>query len=90
MPRAFLRAFAADRPRSRWRRASVAALNAGLRVTHEHTQHLWRDEDPKVPCRRRTKRLSGIVSTVDPFCPICPDVVWAADFQVDRTREGTS
>ena len=86
--RRFLRAFAIDRPRWGWRRAYVAARDAGFRVNHKRIQRLWRDEGLKVPYRKRKKRLSGIGATVGAFCPIAPNVVWAADFQFDQTKDG--
>lgn len=86
--RRFLRAFATERPRWGWRRAYVAARDAGHRVNHKRIQRLWRDEGLKVPYRKRKKRLQGIGASVGPFCPTAPNVVWAADFQFDQTREG--
>ena len=86
--RRFLRAFAVDRPRWGWRRAYVAAREAGWRVNHKRVQRLWRLEGLKVPNRKRKNRLCGIGVTVGAFCPIRQNVVWAADFQFDQTGEG--
>jgi len=86
--RRFLRNFATARPRWGWKRACVAAREAGWRVNRKRIQRLWRSEGLKVPYRRRKKRLTGIGATVGPFCPIRPNVVWAADFQFDQTRDG--
>jgi putative transposase len=86
--RRFLRNFATARPRWGWKRAYVAAREAGWRVNRKRIQRLWRSEGLKVPYRRRKKRLTGIGATVGPFCPIRPNVVWAADFQFDQTRDG--
>ena len=86
--RRFLRAFSIERPRWGWRRAYVAARDAGYRVNHKRVQRLWRDEGLKVPYKKRKKPLRGIGTSVGAFCPIRPNVVWAADFQFDQTRDG--
>lgn len=86
--RRFLRNFATSRPRWGWRYAYVAARDAGWRVNHKRIQRLWRDEGLKVPYRKRKNRLQGIGAAVGPFCPIAPNVIWAADFQFDQTRDG--
>jgi transposase InsO family protein len=84
--RRFLRAFAVERPRWGWRRALVAAREAGFRVNHKKVHRLWRDEGLKVPYRKRKRPLGGIGVKVGAFCPIAPDVVWAMDFQFESGR----
>ena len=86
--RAFLREFAVARPRWGWRRALVAARDAGWRVNPKRIHRLWRDEGLRVPYKKRKKRLVGIGVTTGAFCPIRPNVVWSADFQFDQTRDG--
>jgi len=86
--RAFLRTFATERPRWGWRRALVAARQAGFRVNHKKLQRLWRDEGLKVPYRKRKRALRGIGVRTGAFCPAAPDVVWALDFQYDQTADG--
>jgi putative transposase len=85
--RAFLRQFSVDRPRWGWRRALVAAREAGFRVNHKKVHRLWREEGLKVPYRKRKRPLRGIGVKVGAFCPIAPDVVWAMDFQFDQTED---
>lgn len=85
--RAFLRAFSVERPRWGWRRALVAAREAGFRVNHKKVHRLWREEGLKVPYRKRKRPLRGIGVKVGAFCPIAPNVVWAMDFQFDQTED---
>ena len=86
--RAFLRTFSAQRPRWGWRRALVAAREAGYVVNHKKIQRLWREEGLKVPYRKRKKPPRGIGVRVGAMCPIAPDVIWAMDFQFDQTADG--
>ncbi len=86
--RAFLRDFARTRPRWGWRRAAVAARQAGWVVNNKRIHRLWRDEGLRVPYRKRKKPLRGIGQAVGPMCPIRPNVVWALDFQFDQTTDG--
>ena len=86
--RKFLRDFATKRPRWGWRRALVEAKKEGWRVNHKRVHRLWIAEGLRVPYKKRKKRLSGIGVSVGAFCPIRPNVVWAADFQFDQTRDG--
>jgi putative transposase len=86
--RAFLRAFAILRPRWGWRRAAVAARDEGWRVNDKRIHRLWRDEGLRVPYRKRKKPLRGIGALTGQMCPIRPNVVWAADFQFDQTKNG--
>ena len=86
--RAFLRSFSAQRPRWGWRRALVAAREAGYVVNHKKVHRLWREEGLKVPYKRRKKPLRGIGVRVGAMCPIAPDVIWAMDFQFDQTADG--
>jgi len=86
--RRFLREFSTERPRWGWRRAYVAAREAGWRVNRKRVQRLWRLEGLRVPYKKPKRPLRGIGSVVGAFCPIRPNVLWAADFQFDQTREG--
>lgn len=86
--RKFLRDFATKRPRWGWRRALVEAKKEGWRVNHKRVHRLWIAEGLRVPYKKRKKRLSGIGVSIGAFCPILPNVVWAADFQFDQTRDG--
>ena len=86
--RRFLRVFAAERPRWGWRRAALAAREAGFGVNPKRIHRLWRDEGLKVPYRKRKRPLRGIGLRMGAFCPIAPDVVWALDFQFDQTADG--
>ena len=86
--RAWLRKFSTDRPRWGWRRAAKIARRAGWDVNNKRIRRLWRDEGLRVPQRRRKKRLVGIGIQIGAFSPICPNVVWAMDFQFDTTADG--
>jgi putative transposase len=86
--RAFLRDFARRRPRWGWRRAYVAAKEAGWRVNKKRIHRLWREEGLKVPYRKKKRPLRGIGVATGAFCPIAPEVVWACDFQFDQTSDG--
>lgn len=86
--REWLRTFAVERPRWGWRRAAKTLRREGQHVSDSRIKRLWRDEGLRVPARKRKKRLSGVGAGVGSFCPIAPDVVWAADFQFDRTANG--
>ena len=86
--RAFLRAFAVERPRWGWRRAADAARDAGWRVNNKRIHRLWRDEGLRVPYKKRKKPLRGTGLLVGAMCPIRPNVVWALDFQFDQTADG--
>ena len=86
--RAWLRDFSRRHPRWGWRRAVTDARKAGWAVNHKRIHRLWQDEGLQVPTRRRKQRLRGIGVQVGAFCPIRPNVVWAMDFQFDRTIDG--
>jgi putative transposase len=86
--RRYLRDFAIRRPRWGWRRALVAAREDGWRVNAKRVHRLWRDEGLRVSYKKRKTRLKGIGVVTGAFCPIRPNVVWAADFQFDQTRDG--
>jgi putative transposase len=86
--RAWLRAFSVRRPRWGWRRAAAVARSEGWRVNDKRIHRLWRDEGLRVPYKKRKKRLVGIGVVTGAFCPIRPNVLWAADFQFDQTRDG--
>jgi putative transposase len=86
--REWLRAFARRRPRWGWRRAHTGLLNAGYIVNKKRVHRLWRDEGLQVPVKRRKKRLVGIGVNVGAMSPICPDALWAMDFQFDHTIDG--
>lgn len=86
--REFLRAFSTQRPRWGWRRAALAAREAGWKVNNKRVRRLWRDEGLRVPNKRRKKRLTGIGAPVGAMCPIRPNALWALDFQFDTTTDG--
>jgi putative transposase len=86
--RVFLREFSVARPRWGWRRAATVARGGGWRVNDKAIHRLWREEGLRVPHRKRKKPLRGIGVTTGAMCPIRPNVIWAADFQFDQTRNG--
>jgi len=86
--RAFLRAFSTERPRWGWRRAAKAARREGRKANDKRIQRLWREEDLKVPYRKRKKPHRGIGTAVGAMCPIPPNALWALDFQFDTTVDG--
>ncbi|WP_448256081.1 IS3 family transposase [Microbacterium aurum] len=84
--RDWLRAYAKKHPRWGYRRAYHDARGEGWVVNHKKIQRLWRDEDLRVPQRRRRKRIGS--STVDAPTADAPNVVWAVDFQFDADEQG--
>ena len=54
----------------------------------KRVQRLWRLEGLKVPYRKRKKPLRGVGVHVGAMSPICPNAMWAMDFQFDETRNG--
>ena len=86
--RAWLRAFARRRPRWGWRRAAHQLRAEGWVVNNKRVRRLWRDEGLRVPVKRRKKRLPGIGAPVGAMSPICPNALWAMDFQFDHTIDG--
>ncbi len=64
------------------------ARRAGWRVNNKRIRRLWREEGVRVSQRRRKKRLTGIGVAVGAMSPICPNVIWAMDFQFDTTGDG--
>jgi putative transposase len=86
--RAFLVDFSRRRPRWGWRRAAIAARDAGWRVNDKRIHRLWIKEGLRVPYKKRKKPLRGIGVRMGSFCPIRPNVVWAMDFQFDQTSDG--
>ncbi len=86
--REFLRAFSKRRPRWGWRRAAKAARKAGWEVNDKRIRHLWRDEELRVPQKKRKQPLRGIGAPVGAMCPIRPNALWALDFQFDVTVDG--
>ena len=81
-----LRAWAKDHPRYGYRRVYHDARAEGWAVNHKKIQRLWRAEGPRVPQRRRRKRVGS--STVDAPTADAPNVVWAAHFQFDADEQG--
>ena len=86
--RRWLVAFAKDHPRRGWKRAYQHRRREGHRVNKKRIQHLWRVEGLKVSYRKRKKPLRGLGVHVDAMSPICPNAIWAMDFQFDETRDG--
>ena len=84
--RDWLRAYAKKHPWWGYRRAYHDARGEGWVVNHKKIQRLWRDEDLRVPQRRRRKRIGS--STVDAPTADAPNVVWAVDFQFDADEQG--
>ena len=86
--RRWLRQFAKDHPRWGWKRAYHQLRREGHRVNKKRIQRLWRAEGLKVPYRKRKKPLRGLGVHVGAMSPICPNAIWAMDFQFDETRDG--
>jgi putative transposase len=86
--RRWLVAFAKDHPRWGWKRATQHLRREGHRVNPKRVQRLWRLEGLKVPYRKRKKPLRGLGVHVGAMSPICPNAIWAMDFQFDETRNG--
>ena len=86
--RRWLREFAKEHPRWGWKRVYQHCRREGRRVNKKRIQRLWRAEGLKVPYSKRKKRLRGIGVQVGAMSPICPNAIWALDFQFDQTRDG--
>ncbi len=86
--REHLRAFSKRRPRWGWRRAADDLRRHGHTINHKRVRRLWRDEGLRVPSKKRKKCLVGIGAHVGPMSPICPNALWAMDFQFDTTIDG--
>lgn len=86
--RRWLVAFAKEHPRWGWKRACQHRRREGHRVNPKRVQRLWRLEGLKVPYRKRKKPLRGLGAHVGAMSPICPNAIWAMDFQFDETRDG--
>jgi putative transposase len=56
-------------------------------VNHKKVQRLWREEDLRMPQRRRRKRV-GSSTAPDIVTAEAPNKVWAVDFQFDSTTDG--
>jgi putative transposase len=85
--RAWLRQYAKDHPRRGFRPAYHDARDEGWGVNHKKIQRLWREEDLRVPQRRRRKR-PGSSTTTGSVSADAPNSVWAVDFQFDVTTDG--
>jgi putative transposase len=64
------------------------ARRAGWTVNNKRIRRLWREEGLRVPQRRKKKRLTGAGVAVGAMSPICPNAIWAMDFQFDTTADG--
>lgn len=85
--RAWLRAFSKRRPRWGWRRAAKGLRDEGHRINDKGVRRLWRDDGLRVPYRKPKKRLVGIGVAIGAVVPICPNALWAIDFQFDTTAD---
>jgi transposase InsO family protein len=85
--RGWLRNYAKDHPRRRFRPAYHDARADGWIVNHKKVQRLWRQEGLRVPQRRRRKRRGGSTASLEVVAD-APDRVWAVDFQFDVTTDG--
>jgi transposase InsO family protein len=86
--REWLRAFSKRRPRWGWRRAAKGLRREGWQINDKKVRRLWRDEGLRVPTKRRKKRLTGAGTRVGSMSLICPNALWAMDFQFDTTIDG--
>jgi transposase len=71
--------FAKCHSRWGWRRGHGALRDEGWHINHKKVQRLWGEEGPKVPYRKRKKRLMGIGVQLGAMRPIAPNVIWAMD-----------
>jgi putative transposase len=67
--------------------AATQARREGWRVNNERIQRLWREEGLKVPYKKRKKPLRGVGVHVGAMSPMCPNALWALDFQFDTTED---
>jgi putative transposase len=74
-------------PRYGHRRIHALLRREGWACNRKRVQRLWRDErlrlPPKTRRRRRSRRMPGHVAAAR------PDQVWAIDFLVDQTADGS-
>jgi len=85
-----LRNLSAKKPRWGYRRAHAHLLEEGWSLNRKRTQRLWREEDLRVPARKRKRRRLG-ESTAEGATRLRathPGHVWALDFQHDATTDG--
>ncbi|QEG36034.1 IS2 transposase TnpB [Bythopirellula goksoeyrii] len=86
-----IRELVRQRPRFGYRRITELLKREGWRVNPKRIYRLWRQEDLKVPKRRRKRRSMG--SSVNAcHCRRAehPDHVWTWDFIFDRTTSGSA
>ncbi len=87
--RARLRAFSQAHPRWGYRRAWATLREAGWAVNRKRVQRLWREEDLRVPSRRRKRQRLGTSSVpARRLSAAYPNHVWALDYQFDQTADG--
>ena len=86
--RRWLRDFSKRRSRWGWRRAWKERRRLGYRENRKQIRRLWREEGLDVPQKKSEKRLTGIGARVGVMSLICPNALWALDFQFDTTVDG--
>jgi putative transposase len=87
--RAHLRELSREHPRWGYRRAWASLRGEGWEVNRKKIQRLWREEDLRVPAKRRKRyRLGTSTVSAARLRAERPDQVWALDFQFDTTVDG--
>jgi putative transposase len=84
-----LRQFSRAYPRWGYRRAHAVLRQQGWTVNRKAIQRLWREEDLRVPAKRRKRqRLGASTCPADRLAAEHPNHVWALDYQFDQTQDG--
>ena len=88
--RQWLHTWAAQNPRWGYRRAWIKTKEEGFDVGRDVVRRVWRQENLRVPSRKRSKpkTLADPTPRVEPAA--CPNDVWALDFQFDSDYHGRS
>ena len=87
--RARLRTLSREHPRWGYRKAWAYLREEGWTHNRKKIQRLWREEDLRVPQKRRKRRrLGSSTSPAAKLRALRPNHVWALDYQYDTTTDG--
>lgn len=83
-----LRALAAKNPRYGYRRLHPLLRREGFEVNAKRVRRLCRSEGLRVLVKKRKRRRNGdSTNPGEPHVAMCPNHVWALDFQFDQTSD---
>jgi putative transposase len=87
--RAWLVAFAENKPRYGYKRAHAIAIKNGFKVNRKRVQRLWREEGLKVTHKAKKRSRIGSSDADSKYLRAeYPNHVWAIDYQDDQTSDG--